>query len=94
MIRFAAPALLIAGAVAAGLAVASERHGAASVRYPQVASVLSTGELVAMARTETAAPSTPWVSPKPTMSTVQVAMPAVTLAPRWVPLPPRRAAGL
>ena len=88
------PALLIAGAVAAGLVVASERHGSIPIQRQQMASVLSTGELTAMARTEAAGAPTPWVSPKPMVMVVSVATTTVAHAPRWVPLPPRRAEGL
>lgn len=94
MIRLALPLFLVVGAVAAGLAAASERHEAHPVQRSQMASLLSMGELAAMTRAETIDAPGPWVSPKPTVVAISPAMVPVAHAPRWVPLPPRRADGL
>ena len=85
MIRLVLPALLIAGTVAAGLAVASERHGAVLVQRQQMASVLSTGELAAMARTDAVGAQTPWVSPEPMVVPEAMTTVAHALRPsRWL----------
>ena len=99
MIRYALPALLIAGAVAAGLAVASERQGATPVRHLQVASLPSAGDPAAIDRRAEVGTLTPWVTPPmaavvPARAAAAAVEAPVALAPRWVPLPPRRAAGL